>query len=283
MKLVIGGIRGSYPVAQPGFMKYGGETTSLLIEGRRGERIMIDAGTGSRVLGARLAARPESRRLLWLMTHYHLDHVVGLPSFSLIYDPRWTIEIAAPAHDEYEVEGTMSRVMDKPFWPLQVTDLRSRIRFRALEGEVSVNAMGWGALGVRWCPVQHPGGCTAYRIDEPETGASVVIATDVEWGLADETMREHLRNLCRTPAPADMLLMDAHYTPDEIDSFRGWGHSTWADAIEVARACGVPRVRLIHHDPRKDDEALDRLNASVAAANPDAYFARAGEEIDVRG
>ncbi len=283
MKLIIGGIRGSYPVAQPGFMKYGGETTSLMIEGRRGERILIDAGTGVRMLGARMAADPGARRVLLLMTHYHLDHVVGLPSLGLIYDPAWTIEIAAPAHDEYEVEDTMSRVMDRPFWPLQVSDLRSRIRFHALAGELSERPMAWGSLDLRWCPVQHPGGCTAYRIDEPESGASVVVATDVEWALSNDCARERLRDLCRTPTPAGLLMMDAHYLPSEIASFRGWGHSTWVDAVDLARACDVPKVRLIHHDPRKDDEAMDRLAAEAAAGHPDAVPARAGEELELSG
>ncbi len=281
MRLIIGGVRGSYPVAQPGFMKYGGETTSFLIEGARGERILIDAGTGVRVLGERLAAVPAPRRALLLMTHYHLDHVVGLPSLGLIYDPGWTLEIAAPAHDEYVVEETMSRVMDKPFWPLQVSDLRSRLRFHALDGAASILPLLWGELTVRWCPVHHPGGCTAYRIDEPETGASVVIASDVEWGLASESEREQLRALCRTPAPASLLMMDAQYTPDEVESYRGWGHSTWREALELADECGVGRVRLIHHDPKKDDAALDSLLQQIAARAPHAALARALEEIDL--
>lgn len=281
MHLIIGGVRGSYPVAQPGFMKYGGETTSFLIEGACGERILIDAGTGVRVLGERLAAAPSPRRALLLMTHYHLDHVVGLPSMGLIYDPSWTLEIAAPAHDEYVVEETMSRVMDKPFWPLQVSDLRSRLRFRALDGAASIVPLRWGGLTVRWCPVHHPGGCTAYRIDEPESGASLVIASDVEWGLASESERDQLRMLCRTPVPASLLMMDAQYTPEEVASYRGWGHSTWREALDLADECGVRRLGLIHHNPRKDDVALDALSQQVAACAPHAELARAQEEIAV--
>lgn len=281
MHLIIGGVRGSYPVAQPGFMKYGGETTSLLVEGARGERILIDAGTGVRVLGERLAAVPGPRRALLLMTHYHLDHVVGLPSLGLIYDPNWAIEIAAPAHDEYVVEETMSRVMDKPFWPLQVSDLRSRLRFHALDGIVAERPLAWGQLEIRWCPLHHPGGCTAYRIDEPESGASVVIASDVEWGLSTEVEREFLRALCRAPSPASLLLMDAQYTPEEIEAYRGWGHSTWREAVDLAAGCGVENVRLIHHDPRKNDGALDALHAVVTAHTTRAALARAGDILAV--
>ena len=84
MKLIVGGCRGTAPVAQPEFMKYGGETTSFLVEGAAGERVLIDAGTGARRLGLRLERETAEGRLLVLFTHYHLDHVSGLPSLGLI-------------------------------------------------------------------------------------------------------------------------------------------------------------------------------------------------------
>ncbi|HMP77019.1 MAG TPA: MBL fold metallo-hydrolase [Kiritimatiellia bacterium] len=283
MKLILGGVRGSYPVAHPDFMKYGGETTSLLIEGKGGERLLIDAGTGVRELGARLAGDGGMKRVLLLMTHYHLDHVVGLPSLGVIYDPAWSVRIAAPAHDEYVVETTMSRIMDKPFWPLQVTDLGARIQFDALAGEVSHEPLRWGALEVRWCPVHHPGGCTAYRIDEPSTGASVVIASDVEWAASSDGEKALLRALCTQPTPAKLLLMDAQYVAEEYEQFRGWGHSTWPEVLALAREAGIEQVRLIHHDPRKNDEALDAINAAVTTASPTATLARAREELVIAG
>lgn len=281
MKLIFGGVRGSYPVAQPDFMKYGGETTSLLVEGQGGERLLIDAGTGVRELGERLAAEGGQRRVLLLMTHYHLDHVVGLPSLGLIYDAQWTIRIAAPAHDEYVVETTMSRIMDKPFWPLQVADLQSRIQFVALDGACAREPLRWGGLEIRWCPVHHPGGCTAYRVDEPDTGASLVVATDVEWAASSPEEQELLHGLCAAPRPVGLLLMDAQYTPDEYEAHRGWGHSTWLEAIELARAVGARSLRLIHHDPGKNDPALDRVETEIRGAWSAASLARSHEVIHV--
>ncbi len=281
MRLIIGGVRGSYPVAQPDFMEYGGETTSLLVEGAGGERILLDAGTGVRLLGERIAAESGMRRALLLMTHYHLDHVVGLPSLGIIYDPEWTIDIAAPAHDEYIVESSMSRVMQKPYWPLQVADVQSRIRFVALEGASPRAPLRWGGIEIRWCPLPHPGGCTAYRLDEAATGAAFVFATDVEWPEADAAQRETLRALCAEPHPAALLLMDAQYTPGEYERFRGWGHSTWRDAVELARASGVAEVRLVHHDPRKNDAALNALQSEIAALHPGVLLARGRDEIEV--
>lgn len=280
MKLTFGGVRGTNPVAQPDFMKYGGETSSFLIQGRDGEQVLIDAGTGVRELGRLLQASTAPRRLLMLMTHYHLDHVVGLPSLGLIYRPEWTLEVAAPAHDDVVVEATMSRVMDKPFWPLQVEDLKSRIRFTALD-QAPDAPLTYGGLEIRWCPLCHPGGCTAYRVDEPARGVALVIATDVEWGLASERQRGDLLRLCQTPRPADVLVMDAQYTPEEVGTFRGWGHSTWLEAATVARAAGVPRLWLTHHDPRRTDADLDVLRAVVQRAEPGVDLARERMEIEL--
>lgn len=273
MKLTFGGVRGTNPVAQPDFMKYGGETTSFLIEGRTGEQVLIDAGTGVRELGRLLQTSVAPKRVLMLMTHYHLDHVVGLPSLGLIYSPEWTLEIAAPAHEDVVVEATMSRVMDKPFWPLQVEDLKSRLHFTALD-QAPEAPLTYGGLEIRWCPLRHPGGCTAYRVDEPATGAALVLATDVEWGSATDGERASLLRLCRSPKPAGLLVMDAQYTPAEVAKFKGWGHSTWEEAAAVARATGVSRLWLTHHDPRRTDADLDALRAVVQAADSSIDLAR---------
>ncbi|MCZ7592688.1 MAG: MBL fold metallo-hydrolase [Kiritimatiellae bacterium] len=281
MKLIIGGVRGTNTVAQPDFVKYGGETTSLLIESQAGGRILIDAGTGIRSLGARLAEDPGSRSVLLLITHYHLDHIVGLPSLGLLYDKEWRIKIAAQKHQEFDVESIMRRIMDKPFWPLQVSDLAASIQFESLPAAANGSPLRWDGLEIRWCPLHHPGGCTAYRIDEPATGASLVFATDVEWAESSEEEQSLLRALCVQPKPADLLLMDAQYEASEYEKFRGWGHSTWEEGLALATSLGIPRLRLIHHDPQKNDEALDRLNAEITTQAPFASLARSSEELNL--
>ena len=89
MKLTLGGVRGSCPVAQPEFMNYGGETTAFLIEGGGGERILIDGGTGVRLLGKKLMQDPGKKSAWLFMTHYHLDHVAGLPMLPVLYSDEW--------------------------------------------------------------------------------------------------------------------------------------------------------------------------------------------------
>jgi phosphoribosyl 1,2-cyclic phosphodiesterase len=274
MKLILGGVRGTNPVSQPEFMRYGGETTSMLVEGERGERVLIDVGTGVRVLGDRIDAGAETSSVLVLMTHYHLDHVVGLPSLSLIYQERWSITMAAPDHNGFRVDEIMPQILAKPFWPLQVEHLESNITFKRLVGEIPDEPFEHGALRIRWCPVRHPGGCTAYRIDEPATGESCVIATDVEWQESSDQEKRWLRELCAGPRPASVLVMDGQYTPEEYEKYRGWGHSTWKDAADLARETGVERLLVTHHAPYNNDDALMLMDRKLGKHLSIASMAR---------
>jgi phosphoribosyl 1,2-cyclic phosphodiesterase len=280
MKLVIGGVRGSFPVAQPEFMTYGGETTAFLLEGRGGELVLIDAGTGVREFGPRLQAA-SAREMLMLFTHYHLDHVTGLPSLGQIYRQEWTIRMAAPVRDGRSIEEIMPRLLHRPFWPLQLENVDSNVTYLNLPGPDSAAPLAWSGLHVSWCAVRHPGGCTAYRVDEPATGASAVIATDVEWKLSSPDERAALLRLCRSPRPAQVLVMDGHYADDDYERFRGWGHSTWQDVIAVAQDAGVARALVAHHAPDADDAALVAREHAVRAAWPAAELARERMEFEL--
>lgn len=279
MKVIIGGCRGTHPVAQPGFMRYGGETTSYLVEGDAGERILVDAGTGIRPLGARLQAEAGPRPLLLLLTHYHLDHTMGLPALGLLYDRQWHVTIAASRRGRFTVREVLPRLLHAPFWPLQVEDLAASIRFRSLPDASRDRTIRVGRLRVRWCPVHHPGGCTAYRIDEGPH--AVVVATDVEWARSSRPERAALTALCRDPFPASVLLMDGQYAHATYAAHAGWGHSTWEEGIALARATGVRRLLVTHHEPEMDDRALDRLAARVKRSWSGARLARAGMTVRV--
>lgn len=276
MKLTIGGVRGSCPVAQPDFMKYGGETTAFLIEGYAGERILIDGGTGIRQLGKKLMQTPGAKSAWLFMTHYHLDHVVGLPMLPMLYSSDWELIMAAPDHNQIHMREIMARVLDRPLWPLQVEDLKSGNTYQQLDGLASSKPYICGGIEVRWCPVNHPGGCTAYRFDEPETGASLVIATDIEWGTSSAGEKGYLQQLLSDPVPAGLLIMDGQYQRTNLAQFRGWGHSSWEEAVELARGMAVQKLLITHHDPSSDDAKLEQIDREIQSANRWAGLARQG-------
>lgn len=283
MKLIFGGVRGTNTVAHSDFLKYGGETTAVLIEGRGGEKVVIDAGTGLRVLGERLVGGAASdASVLMLMTHYHLDHIMGLPSFNLLYDKRWAVTVTAPRRQGLEPGEIVRRILAKPFWPVQLDQLHARLRFITLP-ERSLKSKRHGGLEIRWCAVHHPDGCHAYRIDEPATGAALVFATDIEWAISTAAERQAFHTLCREPHPAQLLVMDGQFDRATIAPFKGWGHSAWEDGIEVARATGMARVLITHHAPQHNDIKLAATEMAARRTWPNATLARSGMEVEIHG
>jgi phosphoribosyl 1,2-cyclic phosphodiesterase len=272
MKVLLGGVRGTSSIAQADFMRYGGETTSVLVRGRAGETVILDAGTGIRTLGARLAQDPPKEVLL-LLTHYHLDHIVGWPSFPLLYQRGVTLRVASSQTVGLKVEQILSQLMNQPFWPVQMDSVLATLRFEKTPGH-------FGELRIRSCPVHHPGGCVAYRLDEPATGASLVFATDIEWKLSTEEEKKSFLGLCREPTPCRLLLFDGHYSRANYPSFAGWGHSCWEDSVEVARAAGAGRLLVIHHAPDSRDEQLDRVKRRLLASFPASDLAQDGMEVE---
>ena len=280
MRLVLGGVRGTSPVADPKFAEFGGDTSAFLVEGSNGEAIVIDAGSGVRVLDPYLRQTDHSSAVLLLMTHYHLDHLMGFPSFSVIYDSTWDLEIKGPRLDGVTASDAVRHILSRPFWPLQLEALGGNIVFTDLPEDGGAPHIYHG-LEVRWCPVPHLGGCVSYRLDDPATRRSVVIATDVEWPLASETDRHNFMEFCKYPAPPDLLVFDGQFTPENYERFRGWGHSTWQDAIDVAKLVMARELIITHHHPRSDDETLRQIEADVKRQMPNAWLGRQDAAIEI--
>lgn len=277
MQVTIGGCRGTRPVTDPAFQRYGGNTTAFLVQGSQGEKVLIDAGTGARALGRRLLKSGDRPRLLQLFTHFHLDHITGLPSLEPLQDRRWRITIAAPSRSRQTVRRVVTHLLHAPLWPLQIDAFGADVRFKTLPPASGKHALREGSLRIRWCPVNHPGGCTAYRIEDATQ--AVVIATDMEWARATPPERAALQQLCSVPFPASLLIMDGQYNARNYAAHAGWGHSTWRECIALARATAVGRLLITHHGARQNDRALDRLARQVRRAWPKAGLARAGQSI----
>jgi len=282
MKLIFGGVRGTTPIADPAFLHYGGSTTAFMIEGHEGDAIVIDVGTGTRTLAPYLS-EIKKKSMLILMTHYHQDHLIGFPGFPLIYNQEWHLHVKGPQIEEFTAQQVFGGMMAKPFWPLQLNALQAHIDFFANALQRTEAPMKWGAMDVRWCPVHHLGGCLAYRFDEVATKRSIIIATDIEWGLSTEQEKAQFLQFCTTPVPADILVFDGHFAPDNYEQFKGWGHSTWQDGVAICRRTGIPKLFITHHAQGNDDTCLAALEQEMQADYPDSLFARQGDIIELSG
>ncbi len=264
MEITIWGARGSIPVSGPEYLRYGGDTTCLEVRGP-GEPLLIDAGTGIRRAGDRLFHQ-QARRIRLLFTHAHWDHVLGFPFFRPLYAPGVRIEIFGCLEAQATVREMLGRTMSSPGFPVDLGDVAAELVFH----EPCRGRFEAGGLTVTTIPLSHPNSGVGYRIEEKSR--SVVFLTDNELGSVlpgGGTRAEY----ARFAAGADLLLHDGELTAEEYHTRRGWGHSTWEDALGLALEAGVRRFGIWHHNMQRDDDAIDRIvgecHARVGAAEAD--------------
>lgn len=246
-ELVLLGIRGSYPVANGSFLKYGGNTTALALP-LPATTLIVDGGTGVVDFGKELAAdKSAPARIDIIFTHFHHDHVCGLLSFVPLYLSRFEVVIHLKPGVMEIGRGALKTLFGIPFRPVLWDDLEADISFCDLEEETFFD-------GVRLThhKLNHPGDSTAYRFEGD--GGSVVLATDYEHPPSG--LDEPFVDFCRG---AETILYDSHFAPDEYDAHRGWGHSTWEMGHRIREASGAARLIMIHHAPHRDDAGVEAL------------------------
>jgi phosphoribosyl 1,2-cyclic phosphodiesterase len=251
-------------------VRYGGNTTCLELVTDSGYSLIVDAGTGIRKLGQRMAESVDvnNRSLNLLLTHCHWDHIQGLPFFEPLRDSETKVAVRVPAHLLPEADRILQAQLDSLFFPVARSDLRAEISFRgAVDGETVQDAR------VRSCPVVHPGGAVTYRVDaDGDETRSVVVAPDSEMA-PDSPVNAPLRALA---SGAKILVHDAMYLEEEYDTHRGWGHSTHLAAVQLAIDVKAELLVLFHHHP-------DRNDAQVGAMLEEsrAFAANAGDLLVV--
>lgn len=264
------GVRGSIACPGPDTLRYGGNTACL--EVRLGQRVVIlDGGTGLRRLGAKLD-RAGAVDADILFTHTHLDHICGLPFFSSVYAQGNRFRLWAghllPAHTLREVLAEMMRA---PLFPVPITVLGAELEFHDFNAGKPID-LG-GGLVVRTAVLNHPNGATGYRIDH--AGRSLCYVTDTEHvpGRLDPNVVELARG-------ADLLVYDCTYTDAEFPRYAGWGHSTWEEGVRLCEAAGVRRLAIFHHDPARDDAAMDEIAAAAEERRPGTIVAMEGMTLN---
>jgi phosphoribosyl 1,2-cyclic phosphodiesterase len=252
------GARGSVPTPGPSTNRYGGNTSSLQLTLSDGRLLVLDAGSGIRNLGLRLAGR--ARRIDILLTHLHLDHIQGLLFFAPLFMPDAEIVIWGPPAAE-TLRERLARYLSPPLTPVHLHELPARISFRACpKGEWEI-----GPARIQAAPVAHPRPTVGYRISEGDT--SLCYIPDQELGLDSPlSVRErHSLPGFDLAHGVSLLVHDCQYTDDEYPSHIGWGHSRLGDVLAFARLTQAQRLLLFHHDPLHDDEQLDRVHAQALA------------------
>lgn len=246
---VIGGARGTIPACGQEYAKHGGNTTCFSLQTDTG-LIIIDAGTGITRLGHDLASLTRLPQITIFFTHFHLDHVIGLPCFDPVYNKEATITIMADPRRKSNWKETLNTFMGKPYWPVGLGEVDATLKLEDLP--VGEDCLVRAGVKVSWFRVPHPQQCLAYRLEW--RGKVVVVATDMEHDV--NIVRPDFINFCQN---ADSLVCDAQYTPEEYPAHCGWGHSTWEACTLIARESKVKQLVLTHHAPTRTDEEVDAI------------------------
>jgi phosphoribosyl 1,2-cyclic phosphodiesterase/DNA-binding response OmpR family regulator len=284
MRVRFWGTRGS--IAKPGrsTIRYGGNTSCVEVRSAAGTLVVLDCGTGAHGLGqALLAASTQPIRGHLLISHTHWDHIQGVPFFAPLFVPGGEWDVYAPRGFAQSLRETLAGQMQYAYFPITLEQFGATIRYHELvEGNFRV-----GDVDVRAQYLNHPALTLGYRLEAD--GASMVYASDHEpfardLAAGEGTIAGEDGRHADFLAGADLVIHDAQFTAEEYPAKVGWGHSSVEYAVAVSRRAGVRRLALTHHDPLRDDDALDRLVAAArvrAGATPDVFAATEGEVIEL--
>ena len=279
MKIKFWGTRGSIPVPGKDTTIYGGNTTCLELNLESGRTIVIDAGTGIRLLGEKILAQNKPHNIILLITHIHWDHIIGFPFFSPIHNT--SIKICVDGHKNCMkgLRHAFDNKMGDGFFPVKFDDLSAKLTYlkKLVKGPLEID----GTI-IESVPLHHPQGGIGLRFKEGDK--TFVFITDNElkgdpWeGRTPDIYAEFSRN-------ADILVHDCQYTPDEIKKRKGWGHSDYEAVFDLACKAEVKKVVLFHHDPSRTDPQVKKIedicNKMAKDTNSPCEFiaAREGAEL----
>lgn len=264
------GVRGSIAAPGPTTQRYGGNTPCVEIT--CGDRtIIIDAGTGLRPLGGKLAAEGRNKEVDLFFTHTHMDHFVGLPFFAPAYDPSNVVRFwAGHLKPERTLESACRHLMSDPLFPVPPDVFQADVSF--IDFDVGATLSPAPDIKVVTAPLDHPGRATGYRVEYQGKAIAVVTDTAHVPGKPNAGALKLMRN-------ADIVVYDAMFTEAEFAARPDWGHSTWNEGVRLAEQAKAKTLVIFHHDPSRTDDQLDAIAAEAAAVRPGTITAREGETL----
>lgn len=269
------GVRGSYPAPFGSHLRVGGNTSCVEI--RVDDTILIcDGGTGIIPLGNHLMAQQDIKEVMILLTHYHWDHISGLPFFVPAFVPGWKVKFFGPGNSAAEIRERISGQMQNPYFPVETETWLANIEYLEMEN----GSLEYPPFKVTTFFVHHPGTTFGYRIEVK--GKTIVYVSDNELSFIDQSIRtrenelnseelefisamqEEERNTAlRNIENVDIFIHDSQYTVSDYKKKRGWGHSCYIDTVNFAADAGVKDLYMFHVDPNYNDDKIEVLHSDA--------------------
>jgi phosphoribosyl 1,2-cyclic phosphodiesterase len=256
------GVRGSAPTSGFAFAEFGGDTPAIEVRAPD-VRLFLDAGSGLR--NASADARPSDIDVV--LSHYHYDHLIGLPFFEPAWRQIGRLRIWAPVLDDRRPADVLGAFFRAPYCPISFSDFKMTAEILAFRPGDTLDVGGGVAISTMLGA--HPGGCAVLRVKT--AAGDIAYASDVEAASAREAAR-----LAMFARGADLLIIDSMNDDLNAAHRRGWGHSSWREAACIGAAADARSIALFHHDPRADDDRLNRTDVEAQAFEPRAFLAKQG-------
>jgi ribonuclease BN (tRNA processing enzyme) len=282
MTITFFGVRGSYPVPDRRMSRFGGNSASVLLETSEAH-IILDAGTGiiraGKYLQQRFDREPTPKKIHIFLSHLHIDHIMGLPFFSPMFDPACHILIYCPKYETIDSRQAVQSLFLPPYSPITLEGIKAKVDFVTLEDPEKDRIGITGSTTVDFIRHSlHPLlGVAIYRVSHQKK--RVVYATDVESPDGFDP------DVVRFITGADVLIHDSQY--QDSDYFRparsrkGFCHSTVSRAVLNALQCEVGKLFLFHFDPDYTDATVEKMLAKARVKFKKTYLAQELRKIKI--
>ena len=265
-KLTFWGVRGSNPTPDKNKMIYGGHTSCVSLQATRDELLVFDMGTGLKNLGETLVDDANSPKTIYIiLSHYHWDHMIGLLSFAPLFIEDFTIHFYGKK-DKMNIKEVISYMMNPIFWPVSFEDFKAELNFHTIENNTLKIS---DSILINSKPHAHPNGALSFRVELD--GKTCTYITDCEH--PESHLNEHLIELAQN---SDILIHDAHFTHDDLINHKGWGHSSFEEAVDMAKRTKSKQLVLFHHNPIYNDEQLEKIESMAKKGFQNTISAKQG-------
>jgi len=276
MKIVFYGVRGSYPTPEREFLKYGGNTSSLMVE-HKDFIVLFDAGTGIINAGKDINNKKEKPIYIFL-SHTHLDHIEGLPFFQPFFNNKYNIELYGPKIEGKSFVKSIEKILNSDILPFSLNNLNLKIyTLSDEEKRINIKTNNKNPIYIETKKFKdHPlNGVHLFSLIEGNK--KIVYATDIE------ANKNHNKDIVNFIKKADVLIFDSHFTETELsvgnNNYKGYGHSTFEIAIKLKKLADVKKLYFFHYNPFYNDEFLDRIKDKYQT--PEIQFSMEKKEVIV--
>ncbi len=296
------GVRGSIPTPGASTLFYGGNTSCVEVRFKNNLFFILDAGTGIRELGKYLQQKKEKIDTYIFISHFHWDHIQGLPFFRPAYEPQNSITIVGSDDAAAKLAQIISLQMDPTYFPITIEDMQAHISFKSVKEE----KFSIKGVNIQTIYLNHPGYALGYRFtyqncslvyisdNEPfHSSAKFSAVSEKDAGVRaveqvfDNFYEDKTSKLIDFCKKADLLIHDAQYFPEEYDLHQTWGHSPYSYPVDLALKSQVKYLVLFHHDPDHNDKTIKQMVQKAkkiiktAGISMKCEAAREGLSIDV--